>query len=86
MTEPDIAHAAKEILGTRVVSLISSIPAHLAFLNLRSKKFNWRENFGSRYQQCDLSRIFHLGKTKPEMNLPGQIFDEFALGKSVLPR
>ena len=24
--------------------------------------------------------------TKPEMNLPWEIFDEFALGKSVLPR
>ena len=32
------------------------------------------------------SQNFYLGKTKPEMNLPWQIFDEFALGKSVLPR
>ena len=44
-----------------------------------------RENLGSRYQQCDL-RIFYLGKTKPEMNLPREIFDEFAVGKSILPR
>ena len=26
---------------------------------------------------------FYLGKTKPEMNLPRQTFDEFALGKSL---
>ena len=32
------------------------------------------------------SRSFYLGKTKPEMNLPRAIFDEFALGKSDLPR
>ena len=32
------------------------------------------------------SRFFYLGKTKPEMNLPRAIFDEFALGKSDLPR
>ena len=31
-------------------------------------------------------QTFYLGKTKPEMSLPRQIFDEFALGKSVLPR
>ena len=27
-----------------------------------------------------------VGKTKPEMNLPPESFDEFALGKSLLPR
>ena len=32
------------------------------------------------------SRYFYLGKTKPEMNLPRASFDEFALGKSDLPR
>ena len=32
------------------------------------------------------SRSFYLGKIKPEMNLPRAIFDEFALGKSDLPR
>ena len=32
------------------------------------------------------SRSFYLSKTKPEMNLPRAIFDEFALGKSDLPR
>ena len=33
-----------------------------------------------------LSQNFYLGKTKPEMNLPRENFDDFALGKSVLPR
>ena len=32
------------------------------------------------------SQNFYVGKTKPEMNLPRQICDEFTLGKSVLPR
>ena len=35
------------------------------------------------YQQCDLPRIFYLGKTKAELNLRREVFDEFPLGKSV---
>ena len=31
------------------------------------------------------SYLFYLGKTKPEVNLPREIFYEFAPGKSVLP-
>ena len=34
----------------------------------------------------DLPRIFYVGKTKPMMNLPEEIFDEFSVGKLVLPR
>ena len=36
--------------------------------------------------QLKLWLVPYLGKTKPEMNLPREIFDEFALRKSVLPR
>ena len=76
MTEPDIDHAVKEILGARVVYVFAFLhlaswisvrnnseikeekkplfdqldPYAFSFLNLRSKKFDWRENFGSRYQ------------------------------------
>ena len=75
MTELDIDHAVKEILGARVVYVFAFLhlarwisvrndseikekkrlfdqldPCAFSFSNLRSKKFNLRENFGSRYQ------------------------------------
>ena len=45
-----------------------------------------RDDIRGQFQQCYLSRFFHLDRTEPEMNLPWEIFDEFALGKSFLPR
>lgn len=38
------------------------------------------------FQQCDLSRIFQLGKITPNMDLPREIFGEFVLGKSLLSK
>ena len=44
------------------------------------------KTLGADISSVTFPEFFYRGKTKPEMNLPWEIFDEFALGKSVLPR
>ena len=44
------------------------------------------KNLGADINSVTFPEFFNLGETKPEMNLPREFLDEFALGKSVLPR
>ena len=111
MTEPDIDHAVKEILGARIVYVFAFLhlapwisvrnnskikekkrlfdqldPCAFCFLGFTLQKIQLVWNFWEPISVVWPSQNFYLGKTKREMNLPWEIFDEFALGKSVLPR
>ena len=47
--------------------------------------FAFNKKYNNSIQKYIKDNIQYSTKTKPEMNLPRQIFDEFALGKSILP-
>ena len=106
MTEPDIDHAVKEILGARVVYVFAFLQLARWISVRNNSEIKEKKHLFDQLDPCAFCRLeftlhkiqlawklwepisvvwpstnFYLGKTKPEMNLPQEIFDEFALGK-----